>query len=138
MTRIEATKTYLVNLLIELNEEFGLVNVNFLSNEINNYSLDKIPTKSKIEESITGKKLMKDVYNFRSRKAYGSDVANNLENIGFWEKFEDKIYFNNEQGILPNIDGIQEIMCLDCGSVKLAGTQTCEMSIQIEVDYIKE
>ena len=135
MTRIEETKKYLVDLLIELNENFKVVNVNFLSNEIGNYSLDKIPTKSKIEETITGKKLMKDVYNFRSKKSYGSSVATNLSNMGFWEAFEDKIYFNNEQGILPNIDGIISIQCLNCGSIQKAGTQDCEMAIQIQVEY---
>lgn len=138
MTRVEATKNYLVTVLNDLNKDFNVLNVNYLSNEVDNYSLDKIPTQSKIETTITGKRLMKDVYNFRSRNSYSSAIATNLSNLGFWEAFEEKIYSNNDQGILPSIEGIQEIMCLNCGSLQRAGTETCEMLIQIEVDYIKE
>ena len=138
MSRINAMKEYLINVLIELNKEFGVLNANFLSSEVDNYSLDKIPTKSTIETTITGRRNMKDVYNFRSRNYYGSDVAENLANIGFWEAFEEKIYSNNEQGILPSIDGITKIECLNCGSLQRAGTETCEMGIQIQAEFEKE
>jgi len=138
MIRIEAIKDYLVEMLTDLTQYFETININFLSNEPENYSIDKIPTQSKIEETITGKKLMKDVYNFRCRKPYSSEMAVNLSNMGFWETFESKIYSNNEQGILPNIKEIQEIKCLNCGSIQRAGTETCEMSIQIEADYIED
>ena len=42
---------------------------------------------------------------------------------------------NNKQGILPDIDGIQEIKCLNCGSMNNASTNTAEFDIQIEIDY---
>ena len=69
------------------------------------------------------------------RYTYGSNIAENLENMGFWEEFESKIYSNNEKGTLPNIDGIIEIKCLNCGSIQDAEPQSCVMSIQIEIDY---
>ena len=136
MNRTEQLKSYLMDVLNDMRKEFEMLNINFLSNEIDNYSLDKIPTQSVIETTITGKQKKKDVYNFRSRNAYGSNEAINLSNMGFWETFERVIYSNNEQGILPNIDGIYEIKCLNCGSLQRAETQTCEMSIQIEIDYL--
>lgn len=137
MKRIEATKNYLVQILDDLNKKFNIINYDFLSSEVDYFSLDKIPTKSKIEETITGNKEYKDVFNFRGRFAYGSDVAQNLSNIGFWEDFEDIIESNNEEGILPLFDGVKAIYCLNCGSVQRANTQDCEMSIQIEIDYEK-
>lgn len=136
MNRTEQLKIYLMNVLDGMRKDFEMLNVNFLSSDIDNYSLDKIPTQSVIETTITGKQKKKDVYNLRSRNAYGSNEATNLSNIGFWETFERIIYSNNEQGILPNIDGIYEIKCLNCGSLQRADTQTCEMSIQIEIDYL--
>ena len=136
MNRTEQLKSYLMDVLNDMRKEFEMLNINFLSSEIDNYSLDKIPTQSVIETTITGKQKKKDVYNFRSRNAYGSNEAINLSNMGFWETFERVIYSNNEQGILPNIDGIYEIKCLNCGSLQRAETQTCEMSIQIEIDYL--
>ena len=137
MTRIEKIRTYLINVLNELQRDFETMNINFLSNEIDNYSITKIPMKSVIETSITGERVCKDVYQFSGKFTYGSEVAENLNNIGFWEEFEEKIYSNNEKGVLPEIEKVIEIKCLNCGSLRLANTQDCEMTIQIEIDYKK-
>ena len=136
MTRIENLKTYLVNVLNELQKKYKIMNVNFLDKEVDNYSIDRIPTQMEVETYITGKSICKDVYNFRSRNSYNSNVAENLSNIGFWEAFEEKIYSNNEQGILPV--GTNKIRCLNSGSLQRADAQTCEMSIQIQIEYEKE
>lgn len=136
MTRIEALKTYLVDVLTSLNKSYGKMNVNFLSNNIDDYNLQKIPNKTIVNEDISGNFIdCKDQYNFMGRYTYGSNIAENLENMGFWEEFESKIYSNNEKGTLPNIDGIIEIKCLNCGSIQDAEPQSCVMSIQIEIDY---
>ena len=106
-----------------------------LSNEPNNYSLDKIPTSSTVEEWITGTKIYRDVYSFRSRVGYSQDTIENLINVGFFEIFEKLISSNNEKGILPNIEGIQSIQCLNCGSMNNANTNTAEFDIQIQITY---
>ena len=106
-----------------------------LSNEPNNYSLDKIPTSSTVEEWITGTKICRDVYSFRSRAGYSQDTIENLINVGFFEIFEKLISSNNEKGILPDIEGIQSIQCLNCGSMNNANTNTAEFDIQIQITY---
>lgn len=137
MARIDKIRTYLMNVLTELQREFETMNINFLSNEVDNYSITKMPMKSVVETSITGTRLCKDVYQFSGKFTYGSEVAENLNNIGFWEEFEEKIYSNNEKGVLPEIKDIKEIKCLNCGSLRVANTQDCEMTIQIEINYEK-
>lgn len=136
MTRADELKTYLIDILDNMSKDYQTLNINFLASEVDNYSLDKIPTATTVETTITGIVTKREVYNFRSRNKYGSDIAQNLENIGFWEKFESKIYSNNEKGILPK--GIKKIECLNCGSLQQAETQTCEMSIQIQIEYEME
>ena len=42
--RITKLRAYLFDIIQTLNEQYEQINVNFLSNDINNYSLDKIPT----------------------------------------------------------------------------------------------
>ena len=64
------------------------INANMLSKDINDYSLDKIPTDKEVENWIIGGGVRRDVFSFRSRKAYSQDTINNLENIGFFEQFE--------------------------------------------------
>lgn len=134
-TRVEKLGKYLETILDTLNNDYKEINVDFLGIEINNYSLDKIPTASTIENWITGQKICRDVYSFRSRNTYSSDKIDNLKNIGFFEQFESIIKTNNDEGILPDIKGIQSIECLNCGTVSVANTNTCEMDIQIQIEY---
>ena len=134
--RITKLRIYLLSIIDVLvtNKKYQ-INANMLSNEPNNYSLDKIPTSSTVEEWITGTKICRDVYSFRSRVGYSQDTINNLINVGFFEIFEKLISSNNEKGILPNIEGIQSIQCLNCGSMNNANTNTAEFNIQIQITY---
>lgn len=109
--------------------------------KIGDYSLDKIPTNQEVEQWVIGTSIHRDVYSFRSRKAYSQDTINNLKNIGFFEKFEDIIKDNNDKGILPEIENIESIECLNCGTLNnVDGTQaTFDIQIQITYrDYQKE
>lgn len=134
--RITKLRAYLLSIIdiLVTNKKYQ-INANMLSNEPNNYSLDKIPTSSTVEEWITGTKICRDVYSFRSRVGYSQDTIENLINVGFFEIFEKLISSNNEKGILPNIEGIQSIQCLNCGSMNNANTNTAEFNIQIQITY---
>ena len=134
--RITKLRTYLFKIIDTLlTDNKYQINANMLSSEPNNYSLDKIPTSSTVEEWITGTRICRDVYSFRSRVGYSQDTINNLINVGFFEIFEKIISSNNEEGILPNIEGIQSIQCLNCGSMTNANTNTAEFDIQIQITY---
>ena len=106
-TRIAKLGQYLETILETLNSKYKKVNADFLGLEVNNYSLDKIPTASVVEKWITGLEIHRDVYSFISRNSYSSDRLNNLKNIGFFEEFESVIRTNNVNGILPDIKGIE-------------------------------
>ena len=134
--RITKLRTYLFKIIDTLlTDNKYQINANMLSSEPNNYSLDKIPTASTVEEWITGTRICRDVYSFRSRVGYSQDTIENLINVGFFEIFEKLISSNNEKGILPNIEGIQSIQCLNCGSMNNANTNTAEFDIQIQITY---
>ena len=66
---------------------------------------------------------------------YSQDTINNLENIGFFEKFEYKINSNNKKGILPDIDNIISIRCISCGALSYADTETAEFESRIQIEY---
>jgi hypothetical protein len=133
--RITKLRTYLMSVISELIEQYGEMNINFLSKEPNNYSLDKIPVNPTQEQWIIGNFLNRDVYSFRSRVNYSADTMTNIENIGFFETFEKLIKQKNDNNILPDIDGIQSISCLNCGSLNNANTNTAEFDIQIQIEY---
>ena len=138
-TRISKLRTYLFSIIDTLTTDKSYqINANMLDNDINNYSLDKIPTASTVSKWINGVEIHRDVYSFRSRMAYSQDTINNLLNIGFFEKFESIIKSNNKKGILPEINGIQNIECLNCGTMNSADTSTAEFEIQIQITYREE
>lgn len=134
--RISKLREYLFGVIDTLtNDSNYSINANWLSNDINNYSIDKIPVVSTVETWITGLEIHRDVYSFRSRFNYSSNEKDNRENIGFFEKFEQLIKSNNEKGILPDIEGIENIKCLNCGTLNNAETDSAEFDIQIEINY---
>lgn len=134
--RITKLREYLFGVIDDIvdNDEYQ-INADMLSDEIDNYSLDKIPTASTVEIWITGTEKHRDIYVFRSRMAYSQDVMNNLANVGFFEVFESIIDNKNKKGELPEIEGIENISCLNCGSMNNANTNTCEFQIQLEIQY---
>ena len=138
-TRIDNLRTYLCKVIDTLttNKNFK-INANMLSKNVNNYSLDKIPTASTVERWVNGVEIHKDVYSFRSRKEYSTNEINNLQNIGFFEIFESTIKSNNKKGVLPNIKGIESIECLNSGAMLSADTNTAIFDIQIQITYREE
>lgn len=134
--RISKLREYLFGIIDALtNTTKYQINANMLSNDINNYSLDKIPVDTEVEQWIIGVVKRRDVFSFRSRMAYSQDTINNLKNIGFFEEFEAIIKSNNDLGVLPEIDNIEKIECLNCGTLNNADTNTAEFDIQIQVTY---
>lgn len=138
-TRISKLRTYLFSIIDTLTTDKSYqINANMLDNDINNYSLDKIPTASTVSKWVNGVEIHRDVYSFRSRMAYSQNTINNLLNIGFFEKFESIIKSNNKKGILPKINGIQNIECLNCGTMNSSDTNTAEFDIQLQITYREE
>lgn len=134
--RITKLRQYLLEIIDELlNSNEYQINADMLANNPINFSLDKIPTASTVEKWINGTETCRDVFNLRSRNEYSQDTINNLKNIGFFEQFEEKINSNNKKGILPDIDGIETIECLNSGTLNRAETKTAEFDIQIQITY---
>lgn len=133
--RITKLREYLMEIIGEIKDSLEQVNIDFLSNEPDNYSIDKIPVAPQINQWIIGPVLQREVYSFRSRMNYSADVISNLENIGFYELFARKIKEKNNNNELPEIDGIQQISCLNAGTMARANTNTAEFDIQIEIQF---
>lgn len=135
-TRINKIRIYLFEIIEEIiNDSNFQINADMLSNEINNYSLNKMPVQREITKFITGKTIYRDVFSFRSRKAYSQDVINNLENVGFFEIFEKLISKKNRQKILPDFEGVESIECLNNGTMIIASTKDAIFDIQIQITY---
>lgn len=135
--RISKLRKYLFDIINTLTTSRDYnINANMLSDNIDDYSLDKIPTNIEVEKWIIGITKCRDVYSFRSRRSYSQDTIVNLENIGFFEQFENAIKTNNDKGVLPDIENIESIECLNCATMNSADGKKAEFDIQIQVTYI--
>ena len=133
--RISKLRSYLFNVInaLQTNTNYQ-INANMLSNKIDDYSLDKIPTESTVEVYISGTEIHRDVYSFRSRKSYSQDTIINLKNMGFFEQFEYAINDNNKKGILP--ENIESIECLNPFTMASNDDgNTAEFDIQLQITY---
>jgi len=133
--RISKLRNYLFEVINDLttNRKYQ-ISADMLG-KIGDYSLDKIPTDTEVEQWIVGIVKRKDIYSFRSRKAYSQDTINNLKNIGFFEEFERTIKSNNDKGILPEIENIESIECLNCGTLNNVDGTQATFDIQIQITY---
>ena len=133
--RISKLREYLFGIINTLtaNRKYQ-ISADYLGN-VGDFSLDKIPTNTEVENWIIGVQKKRDVYSFRSRKAYSQDTINNLKNIGFFEDFESIIKSNNEEGVLPTIEGIESIECLNCGTLNSVDGTESTFDIQIQITY---
>ena len=133
--RISKLRLYLFEIINNLTTNNNYqISADYLG-KVGDFSLDKIPTDTEVENWIIGIAKKRDVYSFRSRKAYSQDTINNLKNIGFFEEFENIIKSNNDEGILPDIENIESIECLNCGTLNSVDGTQATFNIQIQITY---
>ena len=130
--RISKLREYLLKILKDIIEE---LNVSYLDSEIESYALRRMPVSQTVEQWIIPITKKREVYNFISRKTFSNDLKDNLLNIGFFEKFEKNIIEKNKNKILPEIENIEKIECLNTGTIQNVTPETSVFSIQLQITY---
>lgn len=123
---------------VTLAEEFNNILADFLEEDATNYTLEPIPTEPILKQYVDGGSLRQFVFQFGSREFYDDSLAQNIDNLNFYDRFQEEIEENNRKGILPNIQGIQTIECLNNGTIQDVQTGTAKYSIQMRITYLKE
>lgn len=119
-------------------DENSNINVDFLSNEPIQYVIEPIPVEPIIKPYKDGGSLRQFVFQFGSREYFGADVIQNMKNTEFYEDFSALIEDNNKKGVLPKIDGIQSIECLNNGTINEDNTDNAKYVIQMRITYYKD
>ena len=119
-------------------DENSNINVDFLSNEPIEYVIEPIPVEPIIKAYKDGGSLRQFVFQFGSREYFGADVIQNMANTEFYEDFSALIEDNNKKGVLPKINGIQSIECLNNGTINEDNTDNAKYVIQMRITYYKD
>ena len=118
-------------------DENSNINVDFLSNEPIEYVIEPIPIEPILRQYADGSSLRQFVFQFGSREYFGTDVIQNMKNTEFYEDFSELIEDNNRKGVLPKINGIQSIECLNNGTINEDNTDNAKYVIQMRITYYK-
>jgi hypothetical protein len=134
---VEKLKDYFMK-HVQLASEFKNILVDFLGEEATTYVIEPIPEQEIVTPYTDGGSLNQFIFQFGSREFYDDGVAQNIENLDFYEKFKKEIETNNKNGVLPDIDGIQSIECTTGGTLDGAESGTAKYIIQMKIIYYKE
>lgn len=116
----------------------GKINVDYLKDDINNYSIDKTPVNPILKTYSDGGTLRQITLDFSVQAPLSSQSIVNLTNSKFCEDFMDWIEEQNKINKLPKIPGITQIMCTSPGYVLHKTETTAIYVIQINCQYYKD
>ena len=98
MKIIESVKNFILTcpFLAEL-----AVNVDFLPENTDTYSIEEVPVNSVLQTYLDGTQERQFVFVFASRFYYSDETKNNIENSGFYEDFSDWLDEQTKIGNFP-------------------------------------
>ena len=117
------------------------VNVNYLEENTDTYSIEEVPVEPIVKQYINGDSIRQYAFIFTSREPYGIDVLQNIDNSGFYEKFANEIEEKNKNGILPLLDNGLEPLTIKVTSTGYAFAvteDTAQFQINLNLKYFKK
>lgn len=132
---IEKIREYLIENKIV--DEECRVNVDFLGENPTEFAIIPIAVNPILKKYIDGSSLRQYQFQLISCSYYGADVLQNMANSKFYEELYDKIESFNDEGVLPDIKGIESIECLNNGAILDATVNAARYSIQMRITYEK-
>ena len=100
---IENVKEYFES-LNSMKEFSNAINVNYLSEDIDNFSIEEIPSQPIIKKYTNGATVRQFQFAFCSREIYSMEILQNIENSGFYETLCNEIETNNNNNIFPILE----------------------------------
>lgn len=100
MTIIEAVRKFLGNCPL-LNG--GKLNVDFLPADAATYSVDVVPTKPVVKQYHDGSSVRQFLFVFATRSYYGGPARQQLDNLCFFEEFEEWLDLQNRNRSFPEL-----------------------------------
>ncbi len=85
-------------------DELASVNVDFLPDDATTYSIEQTPSEPIIKRYLDGTTDRQLTFVFACRLFYSDERINNINNSGFFEKFQEWLFDNSDNGILPEME----------------------------------
>ncbi len=125
-----------------LDEYHEGIGVDYLKEDTVAYMIESVPADTVDRTYVDGTKIKQFVFNFASRNAYGSDVIENLDNIGFYEHFSDWLDKITENRDWPDMEDAKRtpvmIRATTSGYPYITDAQSAQYVIQCVFQYKQE
>lgn len=79
------------------------VNIDYLGVDVGEFSIETVPAEPIIKKYVDGGSIRQHLFVLASRNTYSPDVVDQMENIGFFEKFQDWLEAQVKAGNLPEL-----------------------------------
>lgn len=138
MTIIESVQRFLLT-CPQLSE--GKLNVDFLPPEAAAYSVDVVPVNPVIKRYMDGATQRQFLFVLASRTYYGDMIRQQLNNLGFFEKFSDWLETQNRAKNYPDLGDNRTVRKLEVttsGYVFAPETNTARYQIQCRLEYFQK
>ena len=138
MTIIEAVRTYLATCPL-LNG--GKLNVDFLPPEAVTYSVDVVPVQPVVKRYMDGSSVRQFLFVLATRAYYGAHIRQQIDNLCFFESFEEWLDTQNRAQIFPSLgEGRkgQKLEVTTSGYVFAPDTDTARYQIQCRLSYYQK
>lgn len=111
------------------------IDVDYLKEDINSYSINQTPTNPIVEKYINGTSIKQIAFDFVVTAPISSKSIINLANSKFCEDFMEWVEAQNSKKIFPDIKGIFSIECTSPGYILQKTETTAIYIIQMNCKY---
>jgi hypothetical protein len=122
-------------------EKSNRFRVDYLTETPTEYAIYAVPSTLKTHENILGEEVLDDIqtqnYIFASKEVYGSDIQQNLDNLGFYDDVIRWIVDQNTTQNFPDWCGgkVKSIFPTLTPYVAQPGSSTAKYQIQLKITY---
>lgn len=131
---INKLRQYFIENFDMLNPQ-GAVGIDYLGAEPVSYSIESGIGDPWITQYVDGGGIKQYNFLLTSREWFGSDAVDNAENLIFYDYLNNKIEFNNNNNIVPNIDGAVKIEVLTNGYLFSNESDSAKYQVQLRFIY---
>ena len=125
---IESVREYIQNLSC-LSTFNNAINVNYLSDDDNSFSIEEVPSQTILKKYVDGSSLRQYQFIFTSKEPYSEEILQNIDNSSFYEDFANEIEMKNFKGDLPLLDN------LEARSIEVTSSPYCVRATEDKAIY---
>lgn len=117
------------------------LNVDFLPPDAATYSVDVVPIKSVVKEYMDGSSLRQFAFVLASRAYWGADLRQQIDNLCFFEGFEEWLDRQNRARNFPNLgEGrtVKKLEVTTSGYAFAPNTDLARYQIQCRITYFQK